>query len=126
MACYPLPCFPFHLCSFILSPFNSCPIIPLSPLFSFTSPPSASSLCPMFSSFASLHFFTCYTNLYILPSSLFLSQGSVLQATVYGLEPYSQYSLRVDAVNSAGGLVVNRETETIMESGRGILRWKRV
>lgn len=121
LSCYgmlPTSPFPFHLCSFILSLFNSCPIIPLSPLFSFKSPPpSASSFSPMFASFASPHFFTCYTNLYIFLSSLFLSQGSVLQATVYGLEPYSQYSLRVEAVNNAGGLVINRETERIMESG---------
>ncbi|XP_070842368.1 usherin [Chaetodon trifascialis] len=31
-------------------------------------------------------------------------EGSVLEATVYGLEPYSQYSLRVEAVNDAGGV----------------------
>nr|XP_046239587.1 usherin [Scatophagus argus] len=31
-------------------------------------------------------------------------EGSVLEATVYGLEPYSQYSLRVEAVNDAGSV----------------------
>ncbi|XP_041646715.1 usherin [Cheilinus undulatus] len=31
-------------------------------------------------------------------------EGSVLEATIYGLEPYSQYSLRVEAVNEAGGV----------------------
>ncbi|KAK1891508.1 Usherin, partial [Dissostichus eleginoides] len=30
--------------------------------------------------------------------------GSVLEATVYGLEPYTQYSLRVEAVNEAGSV----------------------
>ncbi|CAJ1048931.1 LOW QUALITY PROTEIN: usherin [Xyrichtys novacula] len=29
-------------------------------------------------------------------------EGSVLEATIYGFEPYSQYSLRVEAVNKAG------------------------
>ncbi|XP_059204973.1 usherin [Centropristis striata] len=31
-------------------------------------------------------------------------EGSVLEATVYGVEPYSQYSLRVEAVNEAGSV----------------------
>ncbi|XP_051795531.1 usherin [Acanthochromis polyacanthus] len=31
-------------------------------------------------------------------------EGSVLEATVYGLEPYSHYSLHVDAVNGAGSV----------------------
>ncbi|XP_039982949.1 usherin [Xiphias gladius] len=31
-------------------------------------------------------------------------EGSVLEATVYGLEPYSHYSLRVEAVNRAGSV----------------------
>ncbi|KAK2854220.1 hypothetical protein Q5P01_006881 [Channa striata] len=31
-------------------------------------------------------------------------EGSVLEATVYGLEPYSQYSVRVEAVNQAGSV----------------------
>uniref|UniRef100_UPI0037E7E888 usherin n=1 Tax=Semicossyphus pulcher TaxID=241346 RepID=UPI0037E7E888 len=31
-------------------------------------------------------------------------EGSVLEATVYGLEPYSHYSLRVEAVNAAGSV----------------------
>ncbi|XP_047436500.1 usherin [Mugil cephalus] len=31
-------------------------------------------------------------------------EASVLEATVYGLEPYSQYSLRVEAVNGAGSV----------------------
>ncbi|XP_044201958.1 usherin [Thunnus albacares] len=31
-------------------------------------------------------------------------EGSVLEATVYGLEPYSEYSLRVEAVNEAGSV----------------------
>uniref|UniRef100_A0A4W6FW95 Usherin n=1 Tax=Lates calcarifer TaxID=8187 RepID=A0A4W6FW95_LATCA len=31
-------------------------------------------------------------------------EGSVFEATVYGLEPYSQYSLRVEAVNAAGSV----------------------
>lgn len=41
-------------------------------------------------------------SLYITPWSPFLSQGSVREATVFGLEPYSEYSLRVEAVNGAG------------------------
>lgn len=39
--------------------------------------------------------------------SLFFSQGSVFEETVYGLEAYSQYSLQVEALNSAGGLIMN-------------------
>lgn len=39
--------------------------------------------------------------------SPFLSQGSIFEATIYGLEPYSQYSLQVEALNSAGGLIMN-------------------
>lgn len=39
--------------------------------------------------------------------SLFLSQGSIFEATIYGLEPYSQYSLQVEAFNSAGRLIMN-------------------
>ncbi|XP_074522167.1 usherin [Halichoeres trimaculatus] len=31
-------------------------------------------------------------------------ESAVLEATIYGLEPYSQYSLRVDAVNQAGSV----------------------
>ncbi|KAK2920361.1 hypothetical protein Q8A73_002565 [Channa argus] len=31
-------------------------------------------------------------------------EGSVLEATIYGLEPYTQYSLRVEAVNQAGSV----------------------
>ncbi|XP_078016774.1 usherin [Epinephelus lanceolatus] len=31
-------------------------------------------------------------------------EGTVLEATVYGLEPYSQYSLRAEAVNEAGSV----------------------
>ncbi|KAM3876945.1 usherin [Diretmus argenteus] len=31
-------------------------------------------------------------------------EGSVLEATLYGLEPYSEYSLRVEAVNGAGSV----------------------
>ncbi|KAF3832467.1 hypothetical protein F7725_026132 [Dissostichus mawsoni] len=31
-------------------------------------------------------------------------EGSVLEATVYGFEPYTQYSLRVEAVNEAGSV----------------------
>ncbi|XP_060897032.1 usherin [Labrus mixtus] len=31
-------------------------------------------------------------------------EGSVLDATIYGLEPHSQYSLRVEAVNMAGSV----------------------
>uniref|UniRef100_A0A3P8RYW1 Usherin n=1 Tax=Amphiprion percula TaxID=161767 RepID=A0A3P8RYW1_AMPPE len=31
-------------------------------------------------------------------------EGSVLEATIYGLEPYSHYSLHVEAVNGAGGV----------------------
>lgn len=37
-------------------------------------------------------------------SFLFFSQGSVLDAAVYGLEPHSRYSLLVVAVNGAGRL----------------------
>lgn len=36
------------------------------------------------------------------PVSLMRSKGSVLEAAVFGFEPYSQYSLRVEAVNGAG------------------------
>lgn len=43
-------------------------------------------------------------SLYIIPRSLILFQGSLLEATVYGFEPYSQYSVRVEAVNGAGRL----------------------
>lgn len=39
--------------------------------------------------------------------SLFFLQGSVLEETIYGLEAYSQYSLQVEALNSAGGLIMN-------------------
>ncbi|XP_070762485.1 usherin [Enoplosus armatus] len=31
-------------------------------------------------------------------------EGSVLEATVYGLDPYSQYSLRVESLNEAGSV----------------------
>lgn len=39
--------------------------------------------------------------------SLFFLQGSVFEGTIYGLEAYSQYSLQVEALNSAGGLIMN-------------------
>lgn len=39
--------------------------------------------------------------------SLFFLQGSVFEETIYGLEAYSQYSLQVEALNSAGGLIMN-------------------
>ncbi|TWW67416.1 Usherin Usher syndrome type IIa protein [Takifugu flavidus] len=31
-------------------------------------------------------------------------EGSIFEATIYGLEPYSQYSLQVEALNSAGSV----------------------
>lgn len=69
----------------------------LLPLFPLILP-----LSPFF-----LYFFYCNSiSPYIIPWSLFPSQGSVLEATVYGLEPYSQYSLRVEAVNEAGRFIM--------------------
>lgn len=41
---------------------------------------------------------------YITHCSFCLSQDSQLEAIVYGLEPYSQYSLRIEALNRAGRL----------------------
>lgn len=41
---------------------------------------------------------------YITHCSFCLSQDSQLEAIVYGLEPYSQYSLQIEALNRAGRL----------------------
>lgn len=81
-------------------------IIPLSSLFPVSSflhliPLSYFFLLLLYSHVTCIHSIV----LYILPLSLFVSQGSVLEATVYGLEPYSHYSLRVEAVNNAGGFI---------------------
>lgn len=53
-------------------------------------------------------FSTCplVVNAIDLLSPLF-SQGSVFEGTVYGLEAYSRYSLKVEALNGAGGLIMN-------------------
>lgn len=102
--------FPFPSPLFFLSPFNSCPIIvfvfplfcPISPLPCDYLPLILLLLSPTFF-LTSLHSYSFHLS---IPWSLFLSQGSVLEATVYGLEPYSQYSLRVEAVNEAGRLIM--------------------
>lgn len=102
-ACYSL--FPFPSLLFFLSPFNSCPIIPLSSLFSlpYLLLPTSFSLSSLSPTFSFSYF---PPSLHINHTLVFLSQGTVLEATVYGLEPYSQYSLRAEAVNEAGRLIM--------------------
>lgn len=64
------------------------------------------SFCPTFSSSFAECTSTVSVALYNVPLPLSLSQGSLLEATVFGLEPYSHYSLRVEAVNGAGGFIL--------------------
>lgn len=94
----PTRLFPSPSLLFYSPPFNSWPTVPLTPLFPFISP-SPSIFVSRLSAFLGVIF------TYVFVSHFFLSpQGSVREAGIFGLEPHSVYSLRVEAVNSAGGV----------------------
>lgn len=91
--------FRFLPCSFIALSFNSFPVI--RPSFLIASLCSFiiflfhfSSTCPLLAS-----------GIYLL-SPFFFCQGSVFEGTIYGLEAYTGYSLKVEALNGAGGLIM--------------------